>query len=216
MRRYDLAIFDMDGTILDTLTDIADSLNVILCRHGFATHELCAVRLFVGNGVHKLIERALPADVDAATLERVYDDFVVYYKAHCAEKTAPYAGIPEMLADLRAAGIKTAVYSNKIDAAVKSLTDKYFAGLFDFALGQRDGVPTKPAPDGVYDVLTALDVPAARAVYVGDSEVDVKTALNAGTDGVFVSYGFREKQTLVDAGGVKIADTVEELKTFLL
>lgn len=216
MRRYDLAIFDMDGTILDSLSDIADSLNVILARHGFATHELRAVRLFVGNGVRKLIERALPKTVDAETFERVYNDFVVYYKAHCAEKTAPYAGIPEMLAELRAAGMKTAVYSNKIDAAVKSLTEEYFGGLFDFALGQRDGVPTKPAPDGVYDVLKALNVPAARAVYVGDSEVDVKTALNAGTDGVFVSYGFRDTETLVAAGGEKIADTVKELSAYLL
>lgn len=216
MRKYDLAIFDMDGTILDSLSDIADSLNTILARHGFATHEPREVRLFVGNGVRKLIERALPTGTDDATFEAVYNDFVVYYKAHCAEKTAPYAGIPEMLAVLRAAGVKTAVYSNKIDAAVKSLTQSYFAGLFDFVLGQRDGVPTKPAPDGVYDVLAALGVPAARAVYVGDSEVDVKTALNAGTDGVFVSYGFREKQTLVDAGGEKIADTVEELTAYLL
>ena len=216
MRKYDLAIFDMDGTILDSLTDIADCLNFILTKHGFATHEARQVRLFVGNGVRKLIECALPKGTEPAVLEAVYNDFVVYYKAHCAEKTAPYAGIPEMLAALRAAGMNTAVYSNKIDAAVKSLCEKYFPGLFDFALGQRDGVPTKPAPDGVYDVLQALGVPAERAVYVGDSEVDVKTAINAGTHGLFVSYGFREVETLREAGGKTIADTVEELKAFLL
>ena len=215
MRKYDLAIFDMDGTILDSGVDIADSLNIVLARNGFPTYETREVCLMVGNGVRRLIECALPKDVDAETFERVYEEYSTYYKAHCAEKTAPYRGIPEMLAALRAAGVKTAVYSNKMDAAVKTMTETYFAGLFDFALGQRDGVPVKPAPDGVYDVLAALGVPAERAVYVGDSEVDVKTSINAGTDGVFVSYGFREKATLIAAGGVKIADTVDELKAFL-
>ena len=214
--RYRLAIFDMDGTILDSLTDIADCLNYILAKHNFPTHAPKQVRLMVGNGVRRLIVAALPDGVDAETFEAVYNDFVVYYKAHCAEKTAPYAGICEMLAELRAAGMKTAVYSNKIDAAVKTLCEDYFKGLFDFALGQRDGVPTKPAPDGVYDVLAALGVAAEEAVYVGDSEVDVKTAQNAGTGGAFVSYGFREKQTLVEAGADFIADSVAELRAYLL
>jgi phosphoglycolate phosphatase len=216
MRKYDLAIFDMDGTILDSGTDIADSLNVVLARNGFPAYTTREVCLMVGNGVRKLIECALPKDVDAETFERVYEEYSTYYKAHCAIKTAPYEGIPRMLAALRAAGIKTAVYSNKMDAAVKTMTEKYFGGLFDYALGQRDGVPVKPAPDGVFDVLAALGVPAARAVYVGDSEVDVKTSINAGTDGVFVSYGFREKATLIAAGGVKIADTVGDLENYLL
>lgn len=216
MRKYDLVIFDMDGTILDSLSDIADSLNTVLAAHGFPTYPLREVGLMVGNGVRRLVTDALPADVAPDRLEAVYQDFVAYYKAHCAIKTAPYSGIPQLLVALRAAGVKTAVYSNKIDVAVKELVDKHFAGLFDFALGQRDGVPTKPAPDGVYDVLSALNVTAARTAYVGDSEVDVRTAQNAGTDGVFVSYGFRPRTTLTEAGAEKIADSVEELCGLLL
>ena len=214
--RYRLAIFDMDGTILNTLTDIADSVNATLEGMGMPTRTLEEVCRFVGNGIHKLIERAVPPNSSPETVEKTFDAFRVYYMAHCAEKTAPYEGISEMLAHLREAGYLLAVLSNKADAPVKALAERYFTGAFDLVLGQREGVPTKPAPDGVFDVLRTLGVAAADAVYIGDSEVDVATAQNAGLDGIFVTYGFRTEQVLRDAGGTEIYHTVAALEQALL
>lgn len=214
--RYRLAIFDMDGTILNTLTDIADSVNATLVQMGFPTRTLDEVCRFVGNGIHKLIERAVPPNTSPEVVEQTFDAFRVYYMAHCAEKTAPYEGISEMLVRLREAGCLLAVLSNKADAPVKALAERYFPSAFDLVLGQREGVPTKPAPDGVFDVLRTLDVAAADAVYVGDSEVDVATAQNAGLDGIFVTYGFRSEQVLREAGGTEIYHTVADLERALL
>ena len=214
--RYRLAIFDMDGTILDTLSDLADSVNATLAAKGMPTHSIDAVRCFVGNGAAKLIERAVPAGTSPAEIEQTLQDFTTYYKAHSAVKTAPYEGMVEMLAHLREAGYLLAVLSNKPDVAVGALAERYFPGVFDLALGQREGVPVKPAPDGVLDVLNGLEVSPEDAVFIGDSEVDVATALNAGLDGVFVTYGFRSEQTLREAGAKEICHTVAALEQALL
>ncbi len=213
---YKLAIFDLDGTILDTLEDLTDGVNYALSECGYPVRTIDEVRSFVGNGIRKLIERALPVGTPEAEIDRVHGIFAPYYKAHCDVKTKPYDGIPEMLHKLRDAGILTAVLSNKGDFAVQPLIRQYFPGLFDMALGERPGVPRKPAPDGVYEILEQLDVQKADAVYIGDSNVDIETARNAGLACVCVDWGFRDRAQLMDAGADRIVSTPEALLTSLL
>ncbi len=212
---YELVVFDMDGTILDTLEDLADSVNRVLERFQYPARTLEEVRRFVGNGRRKLLERALPAEVSEEEAERIFQEFTSYYQAHCAQKTRPYQGIPRLLETLRASGCRTAVVSNKADPAVRELCARFFPGLFDAMSGERDGVGRKPAPDMVDAILGELSVPRERAVYVGDSEVDIATARNAGLACVSVSWGFREKEFLRAQGAERIADTPGELEALL-
>ena len=173
--RYKLAVFDMDGTILNTLEDLADSTNYALKANGLPERTIDEVRRFVGNGIRLLIERAVPADSEP----ELFETFKKYYKTDCAVKTRPYDGIKEVLVSLRKAGCLTAVVSNKADFAVQDLCKDYFDGLFDFAVGEREGIKKKPAPDSVYEVLTKLKTKKEDAVYIGDSDVDFATSVNA-------------------------------------
>ena len=207
----ELVIFDMDGTILDTLEDLKESLNAALAANGFPERTMEETRRFVGNGIAKLMERAVPAGTAPEATAKVLADFKVHYAAHCADHTHPYAGVPELLADLRAAGVLTAVVSNKADFAVQILARDYFPGLFDCVLGEKEGIAKKPAPDMVNAVLRTLNVAPAAARYVGDSEVDVETARNSGIAGVFVTWGFRPVETLRKSGAATLADTPAEL-----
>ncbi|MCM1157207.1 MAG: HAD-IA family hydrolase [Clostridium sp.] len=214
--KYELVIFDMDGTILDTLEDLADAMNTVLRKFGYPEHSVEEIRRFVGNGIRKLVERAVPEGISVDTLEEMYGKFMEYYQEHCADKTKAYDGIPELLNTLRKAGCKTAVVSNKADAAVKELCRQYFDGCFDFAVGERSGILKKPAPDSVNEVLRQLDVEAGKAVYIGDSEVDIATAENAGIDSIIVSWGFREKEFLLKQGAKIIIDYPKEAADIVL
>jgi len=216
MRKYKLALFDLDGTVLDTLEDLTDATNAALAMHGYAPHSIDAVRSFVGNGIGNLIRRALPHGTNEAIINTVLGDFKKYYGAHCADKTKPYDGVLEMLRALREAGIRTAVVSNKADFAVKALAESYFEGLFDMAVGEREGVARKPAPDSVLEVMQALGATRAECVYIGDSDVDVLTAKNAGIDGIFVTWGFRSADCLREAGAAEILNSVLQLTKRLL
>lgn len=215
---YKLAIFDLDGTVLDTLEDLYNSCNVALdsCGHPSRTFE--EIRSFVGNGIRNLMERIVPTGTPVAEIDRVHAAFTAHYTVHSADKTAPYEGVLQLLADLRAAGVKTAVVSNKAHAATVPLCAHYFPGLFDVIAGEREseGIPKKPAPDGVFDILKTLGMAAADAVYIGDSEVDVATARNAGLDGIFVTWGFRSVPQLRKAGAKTIVDAPEAVKTLIL
>lgn len=213
---YRLAVFDMDGTILDTLEDLKDSLNFALKETGFPQRTLEEVRCFVGNGLQKLVERATPPDITEEEKKKIQEVFKKHYKEHCADKTRPYDGILELLCDLRESGVKTAVVSNKGDFAVQDLCRDYFDGLFDCAIGEREGVRKKPAPDSVNEVLRILQAGREDAVYIGDSEVDIETARNAGIDGIIVSWGFREKAFLAERGAELILDSAAELKAQIL
>ena len=214
--KYRLALFDMDGTILDTLEDLTDATNVIMDKYGYPTHGIDAVRGFVGNGLRKLIERATPADTDAAKIDAMLADFKVYYADHCADKTRPYDGVREMIARLRAKGILTAVVSNKVDEGVQELVKEYFPGLFDLAVGERPDVKPKPAPDMVFSALERMGVDIRDAVFIGDSDVDLKTAQNAGIDGIFVDWGFRTPEVLRSLGAEIVVSTPEQVEALIL
>jgi len=214
--KYALAVFDLDGTVLDTLDDLANSLNHALAEHHYPTRTRAEVRRFVGNGIGKLIARGVPEGTSEDAIKRVHETFTQHYAKHCADNTMPYDGILPLLAELRDAGQKTAVLSNKADYAVQSLCDEYFPSLFDAAAGEKEGIRRKPAPDGVNAVLKAVGIDREKAVYIGDSEVDIETAKNAGMDCIIVDWGFRDRGFLKEAGADVIVSTVEELKALLL
>lgn len=209
--KYQLVIFDLDGTLLDTLADLADSVNYALAVYGYPQRTYDEVRTFVGNGIRKLIERSVPEKTDVKAVDEVHQTFLAYYKEHCADKTRPYEGIRKLLQKLREQGIKTAVVSNKADEAVKELCTKYFSGLLDAAVGERAGIARKPAPDTVNEVLKKLSVERSQAVYIGDSDVDVQTAGNAEMDCIAVAWGFRDRECLQSAGAGVIVSSSEEL-----
>ena len=212
---YDAVIFDLDGTLLNTLDDLADSANHALETCGFPRRTVDEIRRFVGNGVAMLIRRAVPEGTAPSAEAACLAEFRQYYLTHMRCKTAPYPGIPELLDSLRAAGCAVAVVSNKFDAAVKELCADYFGARVPVAIGESAGVRKKPAPDTVFRALEELGVPAERAVYVGDSDVDVETARNAGMDCVAVSWGFRDEAFLRAHGAEVIAPTPEALARVL-
>lgn len=214
--KYQLAVFDLDGTILDTLEDLADSLNHALKKAGCQERTLEEVRSFVGNGMRMLVERALPQGEDEQTVQMVLAELKADYKRHCADKTKPYQGILELLEALKDAGYRLAVVSNKADYAVQILCRQYFEGIFDLTVGEREGIQKKPAPDAVDAVLEELQIKKENAVYIGDSEVDILTAKNAKMESILVGWGFRGASFLQECGAETIVTTVKELKEQLL
>ena len=209
--KYKLIIFDLDGTILDTLLDLANSLNYALRNCGYPERTIDEVRRFVGNGIRKLMERGVPENTPTPEVDKVHAAFTEHYKVHCADFTKPYDGIEGLLKTLRKNGYKTAVVSNKADYAVQELCKQYFDGLFDFAVGERDGVRKKPAPDSVNEVLNTLGISANDAVYIGDSEVDIETANNAHLPHIIVTWGFRDKAFLRKHGAEVFVSSPQEI-----
>lgn len=195
---YKVFIFDLDGTLLDTLGDLASAVNYALRTHGMPEHSIDAVRRFVGNGVRVLIQRAVPDGEFNLQFEDVLATFRQYYLEHSLDTTRPYDGIPEMLSELRRRGCRTAVVSNKFDAATKELCRHFFADSIEVAIGEHEaeGIRRKPAPDTVLEALRQLGVTKENAVYVGDSDVDILTARNAGLPCISVLWGFRDRDFL--------------------
>lgn len=216
MMKYLAVIFDMDGTILNTLEDLKNSLNHALTLNGFAERSLEEVRRFVGNGIRRLVELGVPENTDKEKTDRVFADFNAYYAVHCNDNTRAYDGIIELIKELDKNGIKTAVVSNKSDYAVLELCDIYFKNMFCAAIGLKDGIRKKPYPDSVNEVLGKLGISRENAVYVGDSEVDIATAKNAKTDCISVDWGFRSDKELMEAGASVIVRNTKELKELLL
>ncbi len=209
-------IFDLDGTVLDTLDDLALSVNLALRHFEYPERTREEVRAFVGNGIRLLVERAAPSGTDSAELDALFKEFKRLYSLHCADKTAPYGGIPELLKTLRDAGVTCAVVSNKADAAVKTLCEHFFGDAFAAAVGEREGVRRKPAPDTVLEVMSHLGASREETVYVGDSDVDILTAKNADIDCISVSWGFRSRDFLAASGASTTVDSPEELMSVLL
>ncbi len=204
-------IFDLDGTVLDTLADLFLSVNATLSRFGCPLRTMREVRGFVGNGIKNLVIRSLPPNSEPQTAESALKYFMQVYEAKKEENTKPYEGVVQVLQKLKALGFKTAVVSNKRDDAVQKLVQKFFNGLFDFSFGERAGVPLKPAPDSTLEALKLLNASNTAALYVGDSDVDFETARNAGIDFIAVSWGFKDKDVLINLGAPVIADTPDEL-----
>ncbi len=209
--KYMIAIFDLDGTILNTLEDLADSTNYALKTCGYPERTMDEVRQFVGNGIRKLMERAVPEGTPVEEIDRVHETFTAHYKVHCADKTRPYDGIMELLQNLKKDGCKLAVVSNKADYGVQELCKQYFDGIFDFAVGEREGIRKKPAPDSVNEVLKTLGCSRDRAVYIGDSDVDIQTAANAQMDHIIVEWGFRDVPFLIAKGAKVLVEKPEEI-----
>lgn len=205
-------IWDLDGTLLNTLDDLAASTNAALEANGLPARTTDEVRQFVGNGVRKLIERAVPELGDKhPAFQAVYDAFVAHYGEHSKDHTAPYAGIIEVLDTLAAKGVKLAIVSNKIDFAVKALSRDYFGARMLSAVGDDPSRRKKPAPDSVLEAMRQMDVSAEESVYVGDSDVDVITARNAGIPCIAVTWGFRSEESLVEAGTAYVARKPQEI-----
>ena len=224
--KYKYIVFDLDGTLLDTLDDLRDCLNGALSLHGFPTRTKEEVRRFVGNGIRKLVARAVPSGTDNPDFEACFADFKVIYSRGCHEKTKPYDGVVELMRHLREHGIRIAVASNKVDSAVRELIPRYFGDLADAALGDgataADGTVTrrKPEPDVVFEAMRRMGADPEKdgfcTLYVGDSDVDVMTARNAGIDCATVLWGFRDREELIAAGATVFASDVCELERLII
>lgn len=209
--KYENVIFDLDGTLLDTLADIADSVNHTMTAFGLPELNESEVRAHVGNGSARLIELCLPGGRENPEFGAALAHYSAWYEDHCRIKTRPYPGITELLRRLNAAGVRCAVVSNKPDAAVQELDRLFFRGLTRAAVGERPGIRRKPAPDSLLAVMESLGASPAETVYVGDSEVDIITAGNAGVDCVSVLWGFRDRGELEERGASVLVSDAEEL-----
>lgn len=209
-----VVLWDLDGTLMDTLEDLFGSVNAALDAFGLPARSRREVADFTGNGIRRLIAAAVPPGTDPALTEQVFDFFRTHYAAHCEDHTAPYDGVVALLTRFRAAGGRSAIVSNKAAFAVEQLAARHFPGLIDAVVGENEaaGLRKKPAPDMVQAALTALGATAAEAVYVGDSEVDVETAKNAGLPLLAVTWGFRSRERLVQAGATELVDTLQQLE----
>ena len=207
-------VFDLDGTLLDTLEDLYRAVNRALSRHSLPARTRDEVRMFVGNGVEMLVRRAVPVGTAEAVIAAVLSDFKAIYAVICEENTAPYGGILEMLTALRREGIRVAVASNKFDAATKRLCARYFGELVEIAVGEGNGIRKKPAPDSVLEALRALNATPETAVYVGDSDVDIHTARAAGMPCISVTWGLRDENFLRENGAAVLIHTPAELISY--
>ncbi|SFB74724.1 HAD family hydrolase [Butyrivibrio sp. YAB3001] len=207
-------IFDLDGTLLNTLEDLMDSVNYALERYGFPKRSLEEIRHFVGNGVEKLMERAIPDGKDNPAFEETFSCFKDYYLIHCNDKTGPYPQIMELLAKLHDNGYNMAIVSNKYMNAVKELNELYFSRFIKVAIGESAGIRKKPAPDTVYEAIKELGAKKECCIYVGDSEVDYMTAKNSGLKCISCLWGFRTKEEIIQAGAEGNIYVTEPMQVF--
>lgn len=210
--KYKLAIFDMDGTILSTLDDLANGVDYALRENGLPARSKQETRAALGRGVRFLIEESVPDGLSDAEISKVEEDFLKYYKVHSMDNTRPYDGIVELIKEVRESGIKTAVVSNKIDSAVKELCANFFEGAFDVAYGERPGIPRKPDPKPINAIIDEFRLSKNEVVYIGDSEVDLLTANNAKIDHIIVTWGFRDREFLEQNGAKNLVESMEKLK----
>ncbi len=211
MKEYTTYIFDLDGTLLDTLDDLAASTNYALHQHGMPQHSRDEIRMFVGNGVGRLIARAVPENTPVETYEQVLQTFREHYLIHGLDRTKPYPGIMPLLRDLKQRGKLIAVVSNKFYAATQELCTHFFGPLVDVAIGEREDIRRKPAPDTVNEALRQLHAYRASAVYIGDSDVDIATARNSAMPCISVLWGFRDRQFLMDNGATCLVSSPQEI-----
>lgn len=213
--KYDAILFDMDGTVVDSLQDICDAVNHAMRHYDLPEFEPEQIKPQLGYGAWQLLRRVLPADAADTFVDEVLEYYKPYYAEHTGDKTRPYAGVLPMMERLRAQGLRLAIISNKPDSAVQPLVTSYFADLVDLAVGETPAVRRKPWPDMIESAARRLGVDMKRCLYVGDSEVDIDTAKNAGIDCAAVTWGFRSREELVRAGATVIVDTPEKLTAYI-
>ncbi len=213
--KYRYLFFDLDGTLLDTLDDLKDSVNVILSSRGFAEITREEAARFLGNGAKHLVHCALKGNASPEQEEIILKEYKDYYQDHCRVRTAPYPGVMEMLRNLRARGVRLAVVSNKPDGAVKELNDAFFEGMMEVAVGETPAIRRKPAPDTVLEAMRVLGADPVSSVYIGDTEVDIETAKNSGLPCLTVTWGFRNEEELKAAGAETIVHSAKELEKAL-
>ncbi|MDO4525600.1 MAG: HAD-IIIA family hydrolase [Bacteroidales bacterium] len=213
MSKYTTIIFDLDGTLMNTLDDLTISTNHALSQMGFTTRTIDEVRQFLGNGVRTLIEMALPEKTTEDTIERTISCFLQHYTSHCKDHSRPYDGILELLSSLKKMGVKMAIVSNKPDVEVKKLNAEHFAEFIDVALGENEksGIPRKPSPAMVYEAINQLGSEPEKSLYVGDSDVDILTARNAGIDCLSVTWGFKTAEFLSQFGATNMIDAPSQM-----
>lgn len=211
MKDFDTYIFDLDGTLLSSLEDLAASTNYALRWAGMPERTLEEVRMFVGNGVKLLMERAIPDGQQNPRFEEVYAKFREHYLKHNLDRTHPYDGVLELLAELKRRGKKLAIVSNKFYAATQDLAHHFFADTIEVAIGERENIHKKPAPDTVLEALRQLGASKDGAVYIGDSDVDVMTAKNSGLPCISVLWGFRDKEFLIEHGATSFVETPHDI-----
>jgi phosphoglycolate phosphatase len=214
--KYDTVLFDLDGTLLNTLDDLADSVNAVLLKKGYRQRTKEEVKQFVGDGAKLLMTRALPPGATETEILRCLTMFREIYAKNLQNKTTPYEGIPALLKKLDGMGIKTGVVSNKPDEATKAVCSHYFGGLIGAAIGDNIDRKKKPEPDNVYEAMKQLGAEKGRTLYVGDSDTDILTAENAGIDRVGVTWGYRSRETLEKAGAEQIIDAPEQLIALII
>ena len=204
-------IFDMDGTVLNTLDDLTVSVNYVLRQFGMPERTLEEYRQFFGSGIRYALECAVPEGTPEETIDRMLPVFREHYDAHCLDRTGPYKGIPELMKALKERGYKMAIVSNKIDSAVKELNERFFSEYVDVAIGESEGVKRKPAPDTVIHALKELGSTQEESVYIGDSEIDFQTAVNSKLPCISVLWGFRDKDFLIEQGADIFANIPEDI-----
>lgn len=214
--KYKAVIFDLDGTVLNTIGDLAAAVNYALAQYKLPTHSVEDVRRMVGNGVANLIRRATPAEINDEKCAEILSVFKARYREHINNLTVPYEGVCEMLKALKDAGVYIGINSNKFDAALQNLCRIHFSGLYDYAVGESETTPKKPDPTAARRIMTAAGVSSAETLYVGDSSVDLDTARNAGIDAAWVSWGFR-RESEMEGRVIPLAfHSAAELQAFLL
>ena len=213
---YKHVIFDLDGTLLNTIDDLADTGNHVCTLHGWPTHTVDAFKLMVGNGIPKLVERFAPQGTSQEMLDQAYQEFMDWYGVHKEDTTAPYAGMPEVAKALREAGVSIAVLSNKADVMAGPVVEHYYPGIFPVVQGALPGLPTKPDPTLLYKLMERLGATQEDTLFVGDSNVDIRTAKNGGLTGCGVLWGFRSREELEAAGADVIVSTPQELQDLIL
>ncbi len=211
MKKINTIVFDMDGTVLNTLDDLTDSVNYVLDRFGLPGRSREEYRHFFGNGIRYALKCAAPEDTPDEVIDEMLPVFKEHYDAHCLDKTRPYDGILELMKELSERGYKMSIVSNKIDSAVKELNTRFFASYIPVALGEKPGVDRKPAPDMVYAALDELGASRDEAIYIGDSEVDLLTATNSHLPCILALWGFRDKDFLISQGGEVFANSPAEV-----
>ena len=207
--------FDLDGTLLDTLDDLRDSVNTILSRYALAPITRDEAAHFLGNGAKHLVHCSLKGQVTEDEENTILQEYKAWYQDHCRIKTAPYPGVMDMLQTLKEKGFRMAVVSNKPDPAVKELNIHFFGDLLETAIGEKEGIRRKPAPDTLWEAMRLLDAPQEKCLYIGDTEVDLQTAKNAGMRCISVSWGFRSEEELLASGADTIVRTAPELEALL-